>query len=130
MPACLIFQYSIGFSDSRSVAIQTVESEVLLVVNIQSSSFNWSRVPALTLQLVKGSNLVERVVTNSSKMGLLTLLKKLKRLEKETRLLILGLDNAGKTTIVAKYCLITKIKGFQANLWMRYLQHSDLILLL
>ena len=35
-------------------------------------------------------------------MGLLTLLKKLKRLEKETRLLILGLDNAGKTSIVAK----------------------------
>ena len=35
-------------------------------------------------------------------MGLLTIIRKLKQRERETRLLILGLDNAGKTTIVAK----------------------------
>jgi hypothetical protein len=61
-------------------------------------------------------------------MGLLTLLKKLKRLEKETRLLILGLDNAGKTTVVAKYFFIL-IRGYLVNPWMRYLLRSDLILL-
>ncbi|XP_011496312.1 PREDICTED: ADP-ribosylation factor-like protein 2 isoform X2 [Ceratosolen solmsi marchali] len=35
-------------------------------------------------------------------MGLLTILKKLKRKEKEMRILMLGLDNAGKTTIVKR----------------------------
>jgi len=35
-------------------------------------------------------------------MGLLNLLRKMKRNEKEPRILILGLDNAGKTTIVKK----------------------------
>ncbi|KAJ9459224.1 ADP-ribosylation factor-like protein 3 [Diplonema papillatum] len=35
-------------------------------------------------------------------MGLLSLLRKMKRSEKEPRVLILGLDNAGKTTIVKK----------------------------
>lgn len=36
-------------------------------------------------------------------MGLLTILKKQKEKEKEMRLLMLGLDNAGKTTIVKKF---------------------------
>eukprot|EP01064_Diplonema_japonicum_P031013 TRINITY_DN5416_c1_g1_i1.p1 TRINITY_DN5416_c1_g1~~TRINITY_DN5416_c1_g1_i1.p1 ORF type:complete len:179 (+),score=48.57 TRINITY_DN5416_c1_g1_i1:113-649(+) len=35
-------------------------------------------------------------------MGLLSLLRKMKRSDKEPRVLILGLDNAGKTTIVKK----------------------------
>lgn len=36
-------------------------------------------------------------------MGLLSILRKLKMKEKEMRLLILGLDNAGKTTILKKF---------------------------
>lgn len=35
-------------------------------------------------------------------MGLLTILKKVKQKERELRILILGLDNAGKTTIMKK----------------------------
>ena len=35
-------------------------------------------------------------------MGLLTILKKVKQKEKELRVLILGLDNAGKTTIMKR----------------------------
>mmetsp|Transcript_778 Transcript_778/g.1981 ORF Transcript_778/g.1981 Transcript_778/m.1981 type:complete len:186 (-) Transcript_778:53-610(-) len=37
-------------------------------------------------------------------MGLLTVIKKVKAKEKEIRLLMVGLDNAGKTTIVKKLC--------------------------
>eukprot|EP00124_Ichthyophonus_hoferi_P001417 Ihof_evm6s73 gene=Ihof_evmTU6s73 len=36
-------------------------------------------------------------------MGLLTILKKVRRKEREVRVLMLGLDNAGKTTIVKKF---------------------------
>ncbi|KAG5437564.1 hypothetical protein PCANB_000992 [Pneumocystis canis] len=37
-------------------------------------------------------------------MGLYTIIKKQKRKEKEVRILMLGLDNAGKSTIVKKIC--------------------------
>ncbi len=35
-------------------------------------------------------------------MGLLNILRRLKKTEKEARILVLGLDNAGKTTILKK----------------------------
>jgi len=65
-------------------------------------------------------------------MGLLTILKKLKEKEKEMRILMLGLDNAGKTTILKKFngedidtispTLGFNIKtlehrGYQLNVW-------------
>ncbi|KAM7542652.1 hypothetical protein Aperf_G00000016061 [Anoplocephala perfoliata] len=53
-------------------------------------------------------------------MGLMTILKKLKQKEKEIRVLILGLDNAGKTTIVKKFngediSTIAPTLGFSIN---------------
>ena len=35
-------------------------------------------------------------------MGLLSLLRKLRKSEREARILVLGLDNSGKTTILKK----------------------------
>ena len=42
-------------------------------------------------------------VGSRGEMGLLKILKKIKRKEKEMRILMLGLDNAGKTTILKKF---------------------------
>ena len=65
-------------------------------------------------------------------MGLLTILKKNKQKEREIRLLMLGLDNAGKTTVVKKFNgedinLISptlgfniqtlEYRGFKLNIW-------------
>ena len=65
-------------------------------------------------------------------MGLMSILRKLKEEEKELRILLLGLDNAGKTTIVKKFMGedTSKIsptlgfniktidhKGYKLNIW-------------
>jgi hypothetical protein len=65
-------------------------------------------------------------------MGLLTILKKVKQKEREVRILMLGLDNAGKTTVVKKFNgedidLISptlgfniktlEYRGFKLNIW-------------
>lgn len=59
-------------------------------------------------------------------MGLLDFLRKLKKVESEARILILGLDNAGKTTIVKKLSeeditSITPTQGFN----VKSLTHGD-----
>jgi ADP-ribosylation factor-like protein 3 len=59
-------------------------------------------------------------------MGLLDFLRKLKRPETEARLLILGLDNSGKTTILKKLSEedishITPTQGFN----IKSLTHGD-----
>ncbi|KAK3912377.1 ADP-ribosylation factor-like protein 2 [Frankliniella fusca] len=65
-------------------------------------------------------------------MGLLTVLKKLKQKEKEMRILMLGLDNAGKTTILKRFngedidtisptlgfnIITLEHRGFKLNVW-------------
>lgn len=51
-------------------------------------------------------------------MGLLSIIRRTKRKEREMRILMLGLDNAGKTTCVKKFCgkdtsTISPTLGFQ-----------------
>ena len=65
-------------------------------------------------------------------MGLLSLLRKLKKTESEARVLVLGLDNAGKTTVVRKFMgedistisptlgfqiQTLEYRGFRLNVW-------------
>ena len=65
-------------------------------------------------------------------MGLLKILKKTKEKEREVRLLMLGLDNAGETTILKKYngedittisptlgfnIKTLEYKGYKLNVW-------------
>lgn len=72
------------------------------------------------------------VIAYASTMGLLSILRKIKQKECEMRLIILGLDNAGKTTVMKKVCGedITEISptvgfniktleynGFLLNIW-------------
>ena len=65
-------------------------------------------------------------------MGLLSILRKLKEKEREVRVLVLGLDNAGKTTVVRKFMgedistisptlgfqiQTLEYRGFRLNVW-------------
>jgi GTPase SAR1 family protein len=65
-------------------------------------------------------------------VGLLTILKKIKQKEKEVRILVLGLDNAGKTTVIKKFSgedistisptlgfqiQTLEYRGFRLNIW-------------
>ena len=58
----------------------------------------------VSLEIRKKTHFASRCVflESTPTMGLLSLLKKLKKSEQEARLLILGLDNSGKTTILKK----------------------------
>ena len=75
---------------------------------------------------------VGRLACWAAEMGLLTILKKVKQKEREVRVLMLGLDNAGKTTVVKKFNgedidLISptlgfniktlEYRGFKLNIW-------------
>ena len=55
-------------------------------------------------------------------MGLLTLLRKLKKSDKEARILVLGLDNSGKTTILKRLSdEEISVSSDLADLHLRYL---------
>jgi ADP-ribosylation factor-like protein 3 len=60
-------------------------------------------------------------------MGLLNILRRLKKTEKEARILVLGLDNAGKTTILKKlsdedvsHIMPTQVKGKKVELYFNF----------
>ena len=76
------------------------------------------------------SSFPQRIKTTT--MGLLSILRKLKEKEKDVRILMLGLDNAGKTTILKKFngedissisptlgfnIKTLEHKGFNLNIW-------------
>ncbi|XP_057453641.1 ADP-ribosylation factor-like protein 2 isoform X2 [Lotus japonicus] len=74
-------------------------------------------------------------------MGLLSIIRKIKRKEKEMRILMVGLDNSGKTTIVLKIngedtSVISPTLGFNINTisyqtislrsyWRNYFEQTD-----
>jgi len=71
---------------------------------IKSSSVSLSPLPVVPFLLII--------------MGLLTIIRKVKRKEREIRILLVGLDNAGKTTIVKRLCgddisTVSPTLGFQ-----------------
>ena len=77
--------------------------------------------------------MITKIISDRTiKMGLLKILKKTKEKEREVRLLMLGLDNAGKTTILKKYngedittisptlgfnIKTLEYKGYKLNVW-------------
>merc|ERR1711981_41211 len=78
------------------------------------------------------SRVSSRTYRISITMGLMSILKKLKQEEKELRILMLGLDNAGKTTILKKFMnedtstisptlgfniQTVEHRGFKLNIW-------------
>ena len=57
------------------------------------------------LQLQSERNFKKALNLENNKMGLLTLLRRLKKDDKEARILVLGLDNAGKVSIFSRLLL-------------------------